>query len=134
MTVLIADDNSEVRRMLKTLLRHVAEVIVECEDGVTAVAQYAATQPDWVLMDVQMPGMNGITATQQITAAFPAARIVIVTDFDDEGVREAAFKAGARNYVRKENLLELRHWLQTEMAQPTTNASNLPATEKGTIQ
>ncbi len=111
MTILIADDNAQVRRMLKTLLRPFAAVIVECEDGAAAVAAYAATQPDWVLMDVQMPGLDGLQATRAIKAACPTARIVIVTNYNDAGFRAEALAAGAYDYVLKENLRTLRQLL-----------------------
>jgi CheY-like chemotaxis protein len=134
MKILIVEDNPKIRQMVRRLVADLADDICECEDGADALAQYRAFQPDWVLMDWQMPRVNGLIATQQIIGYDPTARIVIVTGFDDPGVQAATQAAGARGYVLKENLLELRHWLQTEMAQQTMNASNQPATEKGTIQ
>lgn len=113
MTVLIADDNAEVRRLLKARLRAIADVIVECEDGHEAVAQYAATQPDWVLMDVEMPGLDGLQATRAIKADWPTARIVIVTNYNDAGFRAEAMAAGAYDYVLKENLRTLRQLLRS---------------------
>jgi DNA-binding NarL/FixJ family response regulator len=59
-------------------------------------------------MDVEMTMMDGLTATQQIRAAHPEARIVIVTRHNDEEVRAAAFRNGACGFVPKDNLLELR--------------------------
>lgn len=63
-------------------------------------------------MDIRMDEVDGIQATRQIIAADPAAKVVIVTDYDDEALREAAMAAGARGYVLKENLLELSEWLR----------------------
>ena len=61
-------------------------------------------QPDIVLMDVRMPRMDGLAATRQIREFHPGARVVIVTDYDDEDLRKAAMEAGARGYVLKQNL------------------------------
>ncbi|MCI0487594.1 MAG: response regulator, partial [Blastocatellia bacterium] len=64
--------------------------------------------PDWVLMDIMMERVDGITATREIRRAFPDARIVIVTNFDDAKFRDAAREAGAGYYVPKENLMAVR--------------------------
>ncbi|HXG93315.1 MAG TPA: response regulator [Blastocatellia bacterium] len=105
--VLIVEDNENMRRVIRSVIGELAEV-VECEDGRDALAAYARHQPDWVFMDIKMEGVNGIAATREIKAAFPDARIVIVTNYDDAEFREAAFKAGACDHVLKEDLLSLR--------------------------
>ncbi|MGH9838430.1 MAG: response regulator [Blastocatellia bacterium] len=87
------------------------EAFTECSDGVQALDAYRQHHPDWVLMDIKMKEMDGLAATRQIKAAFPQARIVIVTGYDDARLREAARSAGACAYVHKENLLELRQIL-----------------------
>ena len=112
MKLLIVEDNPTVRQMIRQVAATFADHISECSDSAEAVAAYTTEQPDWVLMDVRMPRLNGIQATRQIRAAFPAARIIIVTSFDEPGLREAAQQAGACGYVLKENLLELREWFQ----------------------
>lgn len=111
MKILIVEDNREMRRLLSGLLKDVAEAIYECADGAEALAAYEAHHPDWVLMDIKMLKMDGIAATRQITRAWPAARIMMVTDYDDTQLREAAHLAGAAEYVTKENLLEVRRIL-----------------------
>jgi len=63
-------------------------------------------------MDVRMNEVDGITATKQIKAADPEARIVIVTNYDDDALRKAAINAGACGYVLKDSLLALREWLE----------------------
>jgi DNA-binding NarL/FixJ family response regulator len=78
-----------------------------CADGADALAAYERLQPDWVLMDVEMKGVDGITAMRQIRAAYPQARTVIVTDYNDGERRRAAYEAGACGYVVKENLLDI---------------------------
>lgn len=108
MKLLIVEDNPIVRQIIRRMAVGIADEISECSDGIDALAQYAAEPPDWVLMDVRMPRLNGLQATRQIKAAFPAARIIIVTSFDEMGMREAAQQAGACGYVLKENLTDLR--------------------------
>src|SRR5262245_14783914 len=107
-SLLIVEDNDHMRRMIRSVITDLAEPIHECADGAEAPGLYAAHRPDWVLMDVEMPRLDGITATRRITGAFPAARILIVTQYNDARIRRAALDAGARGCVLKENLLELR--------------------------
>lgn len=111
MKFLIVDDDERIRRLIKTIVGEAASVFCECGDGAQARASYAEHQPDWVLMDLTMPEVDGLTATRQIRADHPAARIVIVTANDSAALREAAAGAGAVGYVVKENLLELRELL-----------------------
>jgi CheY-like chemotaxis protein len=108
MKLLIIDDNAEMRRLIRSLLEEQAEEIFECSDGSQAFAAYSRHRPDWVLMDVEMPQMDGITASRAVRSAFPAARIVIVTKYDDEEMKAEAAQAGACGYVIKEDLSRLR--------------------------
>jgi len=108
MEILIIEDNAGMRRLIRSLIGDLADAVHECEDGTQALDAYRRHRPDWVLMDIKMPGLDGIAASSQITLADPEAKIVIVTDYDDERLRAAARNAGAREYVSKERLLELR--------------------------
>jgi DNA-binding NarL/FixJ family response regulator len=85
----------------------IADTIFECEDGADALVAYAEHSPDAVLMDVRMPRLDGLAATKQILSHHPAARIVILTDYNDDGFRSAARVAGACAYALKNNLTEL---------------------------
>lgn len=111
MKLLIVDDNPRMRRMIRKVVAGAAEEVFECGDGREAPAAYARHRPDWVLMDIRMAEVDGISATRQIKAGDPEARVVIVTDYDDSDLREAARAAGACGYVVKENLLDLRRLL-----------------------
>jgi len=93
--------------MLKQLFRFDADSIYECEDGVTAYESYERYRPDWVFMDIKMKQLDGIAATQKITTVYPDAKIIIVTQFDDEFLRSEAKSVGAYAYVIKENIYEL---------------------------
>lgn len=110
-SLLIVDDNDQMRGLLRSLVADLAEHIHECRDGVEAVALYTAERPTWVLMDIQMGEMDGLTATRQITQQFPTAQVMIVTDYDDAATRDAARLAGAREFVAKDDLLRARHIL-----------------------
>jgi DNA-binding NarL/FixJ family response regulator len=99
--------------MIRRFLGDLASEISETDDGESALDAYATFLPDWVLMDIEMKHTNGIVATERIRAAYPQANIVIVTNYDDDSLRERATAAGARGYVLKENLLALRSMLMT---------------------
>ncbi len=107
MNCLIVEDNEEMRRFLRYLLRGVADGITECCDGADALTAYEQCQPDVVVMDVQMPGTNGLAATKEITDAYPQARVLILTDYTEVDMRQAARQAGASGYLLKDNLLQL---------------------------
>ncbi|HXG66146.1 MAG TPA: response regulator transcription factor [Blastocatellia bacterium] len=113
MKLLIVEDNPTVRRMMKNIVGRLAEEIHECGDGGEALAAYLAHRPDFVLMDIAMGAVDGIAATRQIRAADPAAQVIVVTNYDEADLREAARQAGACGYVLKENLFDVRRLLQT---------------------
>ena len=107
MKILIVDDSREMRQEIKGFLSDIAEQIEECSDGAQALAAYAEHTPGWVLMDIMMKEMDGLAATREIKAAFPEARIIILTNYDDAYLREAARSAGACQYVLKECLRDI---------------------------
>ena len=116
MSFLIVDDNPLMRRIIGRVVRDLTDCVIECADGAEALLAYQTNLPEWVLMDVEMTDKDGLTATREICAAYPTARIVIVTNYGGEGMREAAARAGACGYVMKENLLELRGILGGSLA------------------
>ena len=104
MKILIVDDHKGMRELMRSYLPAAFDEIYECEDGSDAVDSYREHLPDWVLMDWKMKRMDGITATRQIIAAYPQARILLVTSYDDDNLRRAGREAGACGYIVKENL------------------------------
>ena len=87
MKLLIVEDSLSVRQILKTLVAPLAMEINECGDGVDAVSIYQTYRPDIVLMDVDLNEMDGITATRKIIACDPHAKVIIVTNYDENDLR-----------------------------------------------
>jgi DNA-binding NarL/FixJ family response regulator len=102
--VLIAEDHALVRAGLTDLLanRSDVEVVGEAADGEQALARATELHPDVVLMDLSMPGVDGIEATRRITAEVPEANIVVLTSFSDRDRILAALDAGAVGYLLKD--------------------------------
>ena len=131
-SILIADHHAPMRRLLQTVVGALADDIYECGDGQEAVNIFKDLHPDYVLMDIEMNGLDGIQATRQILQLDPNARIIIVTQQNDPAWRAAAASAGACGYVLKENLLDLRRWLQAERERDNESPrTHLPSAEKG---
>lgn len=105
--ILLVDDNAPMRALIRSMVEDIASIVHECDDGRSALDAYPRVRPDWVLMDIEMSGMDGIEATRAIRSLDAAARVVIVTGHDDERYRRAAEQAGATGFVAKENLLDL---------------------------
>ena len=102
--VVIADDHVLLRRGLESVLRlfHDIELVAQAEDGAEAVDVCEQTQPDVVLMDLVMPGLDGPTATREILQRCPTTRILVLTSFSNEALIESALSAGAIGYLMKD--------------------------------
>jgi DNA-binding NarL/FixJ family response regulator len=101
---LLVDDQRLVRAGLRMLCETTGdiEVVGEAATGAEAVRQFERLVPDVVLMDLRMPGMDGITATARIVAARPSARILVLTTFDDDEHLYPALSAGAQGFLGKD--------------------------------
>ncbi len=104
MKILICDDQALIRDGLELLLKleKDVEVVAHAQDGAEAVEQVARHQPDLVLMDLKMPGMNGIEATRQICTHYPAVKVLALTTYDDDEWVFDAIRAGAAGYLLKD--------------------------------
>ncbi|MFE9689628.1 response regulator [Micromonospora sp. NPDC005806] len=101
--VVVAEDQAAVREGLVALLDLLPDidVVAEAIDGPTALAAVACHQPDVVLLDLRMPGMDGIATTARLTADHPATAVVILTSYADDASVLGALAAGARGYLTK---------------------------------
>jgi len=103
MRVVVADDHPVFRKGLVALLSADGiDVVGEAENGLEAIAVVAKTAPDVVLMDLGMPELGGIEATERIVAADPGIRVIVITLYDDQQSVRAALAAGASGYVVKQ--------------------------------
>lgn len=102
--LVIADDHTFYREGVRTMLLELPdiEVIGEAADGDETIARAEALQPDVILMDIKMPGTNGIEATRRILHTSPHIRVLVVTMFEDDDSVFAAMRAGARGYLLKD--------------------------------
>jgi NarL family two-component system response regulator LiaR len=103
--VLIVDDHAIVRKGIRALLAEIGdiEVVGEARDGQEAMVQADALSPDVILMDLVMPGVDGIEATHQITASDIGSRILVLTSFASDDKVFPAIKAGALGYLLKDS-------------------------------
>jgi DNA-binding NarL/FixJ family response regulator len=114
--IVIADDQMITRTGLRHLLEsaHDLEIVGEATDGAEAIELAANLQPDVILMDLRMPGVNGIEATRRIHRASPHIGILVLTMFEDDTSVFPAIRAGARGYLLKDtDQTELLRAIQT---------------------
>ncbi len=110
MKFLVAEDN---RRMRESIIRFINGKIPdhhtfhEAADGTEAISLYNEVFPDWVLMDIEMEPLDGLTASMNILKNHPAAKIIILTSYDDTQYRNAAVRAGVRAYILKDHMSDL---------------------------
>ncbi|MEJ2185323.1 MAG: response regulator [Gemmatimonadota bacterium] len=116
--VLLVEDNPAMRALIRSLVEQITPVVHECDDGQAAVEAYEGLQPDCVLMDIKMAGLDGIAATRELRSVDPAAKVVIVTGHGGKEYRTAAEAAGACAFLLKENLLELPSLLRSVLHVP----------------
>ena len=95
-----------IKNMLRENLNNIEE-IYECENGQQAITLYNQHAPDWILLDIKMEPVDGLTAARMIKLVDQNAKIIIVTNFDEDQYREEANNISASAYVLKENLHQL---------------------------
>lgn len=103
--LIIADDSALMRKAVEMALNGQYEIVARVEDGEAAVAAAETLRPQLILLDVSMPGLNGLEAARQIKRLCPFTLLVFISEHDEKSYREAAFDAGGSGYVRKEKML-----------------------------
>ena len=118
MRVIVVDDDAIVVRSLSTILGAEPDIEVAGTgtSGEEAVSLFSACEPDVVLMDIQMPGGDGLSAAEKILAADPAARVVFLTTFSDDDYIVRALRLGARGYLIKQDVGTIAPALRSVMA------------------
>ena len=103
--ILLADDHVTVREGVKMIINAQAdmEVVAEAADGRVAVAEAQAVRPDVVVMDVSMPRVNGLKATEMLTECCPEVKVLALTRHQDDGYLQQLLRAGAAGYVLKQS-------------------------------
>ncbi len=109
---LLVDDHAAFRQLVRSFLPREHGDIFECGDGAAALESFATHHPDWILMDVEMPVLDGLEATRRIRNLNPEAHIVILTQYATPDLRHAALEAGASHFLPKDNLGALRAILE----------------------
>ncbi len=112
MKLLIVDDNKEMRKSIRSIIASNGDLVFECENGSTVLSVYTKEMPDCVFMDINMPIMNGIEATEKLIKNFPKARVIIISNYNDDELREEAKSAGAEKYFIKDNLMEVKNYIK----------------------
>jgi len=104
--ILTVDDHPLLREGIASLVKAEADmsVVAEAEDGAEAIEKFRLHRPDVTLMDVEMPGLNGIEAINQIRGEFPDARVIVLTTYTGDAKVVRALKAGARAYILKRHV------------------------------
>ena len=105
---LIVDDDAGFRRRLSEFLASEPgiEIVGEAADGLEVIPKATELKPDLVLMDVRMPGMNGVNATRKLKEEMPEVKLIMLSVFDLPEYREAAMVSGASDYVVKKSMIE----------------------------
>ncbi|MCB1205000.1 MAG: response regulator transcription factor [Verrucomicrobiae bacterium] len=107
MKYLIVDDHPLTRQVVIDSLRESGAEFAEAASGEEAIAYCEQHSPDWIIMDVRMPGRGGLFASRQITSSRPGARIVVISQYDDDLMANEARAVGAMDFVSKDRIAEL---------------------------
>jgi two-component system, NarL family, invasion response regulator UvrY len=105
--LLVVDDHAAFRQTVRHMFDASAVEITEASSGEEAVALYGRMKPDWVIMDLRMPGIGGIKATEAIRELDPQARVLVISQFTEPEYRNQAERAGALAFVSKEEVSQL---------------------------
>lgn len=109
---LIVNDNEMMRSVITKVVKSAATEIYECSDGVEALGEYSVFLPDWVVMDVKMKKMDGITATSLIRQYYPKAKVMLITEDNTPAIRKKAEQAGATALIGRDNISDILSFIE----------------------
>ena len=130
--LLIVEENGAMCGLARALLEGLPVSISECRNGSQVLAVCAQIQPDWVLIDLDLAGMDALAATRQIALLCPHPRILLLSEDDNPKLRDIAAKAGVWALVLKESLIDIRRFLEPPAEDPETR--ELKTVLEGEIQ
>jgi DNA-binding NarL/FixJ family response regulator len=102
--VIIVEDFALLQETIRLLLKRECDVVATADDGETAIAMTAELAPDFVTVDVSLPGMSGFAVAEKVCAMSPAPQVIFVTNYGDKEYIKQAFEIGARAYVLKSTI------------------------------
>lgn len=105
--LLVVDDHAAFRATVRQMFDGLNAVVIEAGSGEEALQLFSSEHPDWVIMDLRMPGMGGIKATEAIHHLDASARVIVISQFTEPEWDEQARRAGAMEFVSKEHLAQL---------------------------
>ena len=105
-------------RLVRALIEGLPVAVSECHDGAQALAVCAEVQPDWVLIDLNLAGMDALAATRRIATVHPRSRVLLLSEDDDARLRSVAARAGVWAIVLKQSLIDVRRFLEPTAEDP----------------
>ena len=120
--LLIVDDSALMRATIVRCCTQADDLVIEAANGAEAIERFADHRPDWIIMDVQMPGMDGFSATRAIVQGCTEARVIILTQHNSPDYREEARAAGACAFVSKDDLSRLNAILRCKAFQAVSSS------------
>lgn len=106
---MIIDDNARFRALVRQILTTPEDSVVEMENGANVCENFAAFQPDWVLMDVNMKPIDGMEATRDLLQHFPGAKVIFLSNFTNKKLMAKGLGLGAKAYVSKEDVFAIQN-------------------------
>ncbi len=114
MMILIVENNPLMRKMIRRLIEDLDPEIVECADGAESIRLFEKYRPNWILMDIGLPRLNGLSAMKEILARDSSARVIVITEHDDDATSRYAFESGAIGFFGKSDLRQLRKLISNQ--------------------
>ena len=121
---MIVDDHAGAREMIRNILNLPGLAVCECASGSEALRRATEFRPDWVTMDLQMPGQNGFQCADAFRLECPSARVVILTSHNEPHFQQLARTVGAAALISKENLMALRAILAEALNRSHSNSTS----------